>query len=174
MKKTITQLALTTGCLIALASAPALAIDLYGFGSYWDKGDVDGKCGVGVGVGLPILTEHLRLDGRISFVENSSLGHNDDLTLVPVDLGLQAHLAPGAPLDPYAVGGLSFIYADAERSDVDSSLGSYLGGGLVFEPFPIVTLFGEVTYRFQKLAGGRGDDIDVSGMTGNVGVKISF
>ena len=32
----------------------------------------------------------------------------------------------------------------------------------------------EVVYRFQELDGNRGDDIDVSGFTGNVGVRFSF
>jgi hypothetical protein len=69
---------------------------------------------------------------------------------------------------------ISYIYADADRSDVDSSLGAYLGGGLQWAPFPIVTLFGELIYRFQELDGGRGSEIDVSGMTGNFGVRFSF
>jgi hypothetical protein len=174
MKKTLTKLLLGAGGLILLAGAPATAVDLYGFGSYWDKGDAEGTWGTGVGLSLPLLTDHLRLDGRIYFFENSTLGKDDELTLVPVDLGVQVHLAPDAALNPYALGGVSFIYADADRSDVDSSCGGYLGGGLEWSPLSILKLYGEVAYRFQELAGGRGDDIDVSGYTGNLGVKINF
>lgn len=161
-------------CALLLAASPAMALDIYGFASYWDKGDADGKSGFGLGVGLPILTDHLRLDGRVYFIEDSTIDRNDELTMIPFDVGLQAHLMPGMAFDPYALAGISYIYADADRSDVDSSLGAYLGGGLQWAPFPIVTLFGELIYRFQELDGGRGSEIDVSGMTGNVGVRFSF
>lgn len=173
VKKTLMGL-LGAGCMILFAGAPAMAIDLYGFGSYWDKGDADGKWGYGIGLSLPVLTEHIRLDGRVYFFEDSTLGRDDELTLIPFDLGAQVHLAPDAALNPYALGGVSFIYADADRSDVDSSLGAYLGGGLEWAPFSIIKLYGEVVYRFQELDGGNDGDIDVSGYTGNAGVKIYF
>ena len=173
VKKTLMGL-LGAGCMVLFAGAPAMAIDLYGFGSYWDKGDADGKWGYGIGLSLPVLTEHIRLDGRVYFFEDSTLGRNDELTLIPFDLGAQVHLAPDAAFNPYALGGVSFIYAGADRSDVDSSLGAYLGGGLEWAPFSIVKLYGEVVYRFQELDGGNDGDIDVSGYTGNVGVKIYF
>jgi len=174
MKKTMMGLLLGAAGVFLGTGSPAMAIDLYGFGSYWDKGDADGKSGFGIGLSLPLLTEHLRLDGRVYFIENSTLGEDDDLTLIPIDLGVQLHLMPDASLNPYALCGLSFIYADADRTDVDSSFGSYLGGGLEWAPLPIIKLFGEAVYRFQELDGGRGGDLDVSGMTGNVGVKIYF
>lgn len=165
---------LSAVCAFLLAASPALALDIYGFASYWDKGDADGKAGFGLGVGMPIFTDHLRLDGRVYFIEDSTIDRNDELTMIPFDVGLQAHLMPGMNFDPYALAGVSFIYADADRSDVDSSLGGYLGGGLQWAPFPVVTLFGELVYRFQELDGGRGSEIDVSGMTGNVGLRFSF
>lgn len=173
LQKTLSEL-LAAAYLVMLAGTPAMALDLYGFGSYWDKGDADGTWGSGIGLALPLFTDHLRLDSRLYFSEDSDLGRDDDLTMIPVDLGVQLHLLPDAPLNPYALGGLSYIYADADRSDVDSSFGGYLGGGLEWEPFPIVKLFGEVVYRAQELDGGRGDHIDVSGYTGNVGMKITF
>lgn len=174
MKKIFGQLLIGAGCAMLLAGSPALAIDLYGFGTYWDKGDADGKAGFGIGLSMPLLTDHLRLDGRAYFIEDSSLGNNDDLTMIPFDLGVQVHLMPDAALNPYAMGGVSYIYADADRTDVDSSFGAYLGGGLEWAPFPIIKLFGEVVFRFQELDGDRGEDIDVSGMTSNAGIKLYF
>ncbi|ADW19201.1 hypothetical protein Despr_3068 [Desulfobulbus propionicus DSM 2032] len=173
-KKTIVGLLFGAGCLIAFTGTPAPALDLYGFGSYWDKGDAEGTWCAGIGLGMPLLTDHLRFDGRIYLAEDSDLGHDDELTMVPVDLGLQLHLLPDASINPYALGGLSFIYADADHHDVDSSLGGYLGGGIEWVPFPIVKLFGEVIYRSQELDGGLGEHIDVSGYTVNMGVKINF
>lgn len=156
------------------AGVAARAIDLYGFGSYWDKGDADGKWGAGIGLSLPLFSEHLRIDGRVYSFEDSSLGKDDELTLIPVDVGVQIHLFPDADFNPYALAGVSFIYADADRTDVDSSLGGYLGGGIEWAPVPVIKLFGEVVYRAHELDGGNNGDLDVSGMTGNVGLKVNF
>ena len=174
MKRTVTGMLLAAGWMIAGTVAPAQAINLYGFASYWDKGDLEGKGGFGVGLGMPLVSGHIVLDGRIYFIGKSSLARDDELTMVPLDLGLQLHLFPGAALNPYALGGISFIYADADRSDVDSSFGAYLGAGLEWAPVSFLRLFGEGIYRFQKLDGSRGSNIDVGGLTGNVGVRIYF
>lgn len=174
MKRGKMRAVLATAGLILCSAASAMALDVYGFASYWDKGDADGKAGFGIGVSLPVLSDHIRLDGRIYFVESSHFDRDDDLKMIPVDVGVQAHLMPGGWLDPYAVGGLSFVYADADHSDVDSSFGAYLGGGVIWAPFPVINLFGEALYRFQELDGGRGSEIDISGLTGNIGLRINF
>jgi len=175
MKNTSLQaLLFAAGCLLLLPAAPAMAIDVYGFGSYWGKGDINGKWGMGLGASLPVLNDVLLLDSRIAFYNDSHFDHNDELTMIPIDLGAQVHILPGSTLDPYGLAGVSFIYADANHSDVDSSFGTYLGGGLAWDPLSSVQFFGEVIYRFQELDGRRGDDIDVSGFTGNVGVRFSF
>ena len=177
MKITTIGLLLGAGCIALLSGSPALAFDIYGFGSYWDKDETDGQWGGGVGLSLPLFTEHIRLDGKAYFFENSTLGEDDELTLFPTDLGIQVHLFPDSMFDPYALGGVSYIYADADRIDVGSDYGSYVGGGLEWDIFSTKTLklFGEVVYRFHELEiEGGDDDIDVSGITGNVGLKIHF
>lgn len=163
-----------TGGLLLLPVSGARAVDLYGFASYWDKGDIEGKAGLGFGARMPLVSEHLLLDGRIAFYGDSTFDGSDELSMVPVDLGLQVPILPGATLNPYVMGGFSYIYADADRSDVDSSFGGYLGGGVEWAPFSVVHLFGELVFRIQDLDGGRGSDIDVSGATGNIGLKVSF
>ena len=172
MKRTVMLLA--AGWMIAGVVPPAQAVDLYGFASYWDKGDVRGKGGFGIGIGTPVYSEHLRLDGRIYIIGQSSLGPGDDLTMVPFDFGLQLHLMPHADLDPYAMAGVSYIYADADRSDVDSSFGAYFGAGIEWAPVSFLRVFGEGIYRAQELNGRQGSSIDVSGLTCNVGLKFSF
>ncbi|MDR2550250.1 MAG: porin family protein [Desulfobulbus sp.] len=174
MKRTVTGMLLAAAWMIAGAVAPARAIDLYGFASYWGNGDLEGKGGFGVGLGMPLISEHLILDGRVYFLDKSSLAYGDEVTMVPFDLGLQLHLMPRSDLDPYGLAGVSFIYADADRSDVDSSFGAYLGAGLEWAPISFLRLFGEGVYRFQKLDGSRGSDIDVGGLSGNVGIRIYF
>ncbi|MCL2789162.1 MAG: porin family protein [Desulfobulbus sp.] len=175
MKRTVTGVLLVAGWMIAGTCVPAQAIDLYGFASYWDKGDVKGKGGLGIGVGTPLISEHLRLDGRVYFIGASSLSPGNELTMIPFDFGIQLHLMPNAELDPYGLAGISYIYADADRSDVDSSFGTYLGGGLEWSPVSFLRLFGECIYRFQELNGRyQGNTVDVSGLTANLGVKFIF
>ena len=160
---------------VLFCSSQVLAIDLYGFGSYWDKKDVDGTWGAGIGLSLPLFTERLRLDGRAYFFESTDLGDGDDLTLTPFDLGLQVHLLPAAKLDPYILGGVSYIYADADRIDSNSDFGAYLGGGLEWAIMTsLVKLFGEVVYRSMEVGTKWGPDFDISGFTTNVGLKIHF
>jgi hypothetical protein len=175
MKKSLHKLLIGAGAMALLAGSPAMAIDLYGFASYWDKKDLDGKWGGGVGLSLPLLTKHLKLDGRVYFFENSSLGRNDSLTLIPIDLGLQVHLLPNGTLNPYALGGITYMYADADRVDVDSGFGGYFGGGLEWAfPSSVLKLFGEVVYRYQDLDADALDDLDISGVVGNIGLKLHF
>ena len=168
------MLILCLGFIVLFFSSQAMAIDLYGFGSYWDKDDVDGTWGGGVGLSLGLFTDYLRLDGRAYFFEKSDLG-TDELELVPFDVGLQVHLVPDGKLDPYLLGGVSYVYADADIIDVDSSLGGYVGAGLDLalgdSSFKI---FGEALYRFNEVETDYVEDIDVSGFTGNVGIKLHF
>jgi len=173
MKKT-RVLILCLGFIVLFSSSQAMAIDLYGFGSYWDKEDVDGTWGGGLGLSLGLFTDYLRLDGRAYFFENIDLG-TDELQLLPFDVGLQVHLLPDGKLDPYFLAGVSYVYADADLFDVDSSLGGYVGAGLDLalgdSPFKI---FGEALYRFNEIEVKYFEDISVSGFTGNVGIKLHF
>ncbi len=162
--------------LLVLCGAPAAgAVDLYGFASYWDKSDVNGSWGAGLGLSLPLFTERLRLDGRIYSFEDSDLGPGEHLDLTPIDLGLQVHLLPDAQTDPYLLGGVSYIYADANRLAVDSSFGGYLGAGLDLDlGVPLLRLFGELLYRFSSIDTDDRGDISVNGLTVNAGLRLHF
>jgi hypothetical protein len=161
--------------LVVLGSSKAFAIDLYGFGSYWNQNDIDGTWGAGIGLSLPIITERLRLDGRVYLFENSDIGDDGDLSITPFDFGLQVHILPSATVDPYILGGISYIYVDSDRFEVDSTVSGYVGLGLdVNLGIPLVKLFGEAIYRAAELDRKFGEDIDAGGFTGNVGFKLHF
>jgi len=150
-------------------------MDLYGFGSYWDRDEVDGAWGGGLGASLPLFIDYFRLDGRIYFFENSELGSDDELTLLPVDFGLQVHIFPDGSMDPYVLCGFSYLYADAEKIDVDSKFGVYVGAGVDFDlSMPFFKVFAEAMYRFNELDAALDNDLDVSGFTGNIGLKFTF
>lgn len=169
------------GCLSLLrvfAPNDSYGLDLYAVGSYWQVEDGDGVAGVGVGASLPLIIEALRLDGRAYFFENSDYGRDEELELLPIDLGLQVHLRPGETIDPYLLGGVSWIQADADRYDIDPAFGTYVGAGLEYGLNETFRLFGEAVYRMAELDSdsrfGSRDEIEVSGMTGNAGLKLHF
>lgn len=167
------------GLLISVlfCGSNASAIDLYGYGSYWSKQDADGSWGAGIGLAIPLFTEHLRLDGRAHFFSDSDTGIvYKNVTMIPFDLGLQLHILPSAKVDPYLLGGVSYLYVDtSDNLDLDSKFSGYVGAGLdVPLGTSLVKLFGEALYRFAELDGILGDSIDVGGFTGNVGIKFHF
>lgn len=162
---------------MSLIHSQAWALDVYGFGTYWQKEDTDGSGGLGLGASIPILTEHLRADGRVYFFEDSDIRGDDKLELYPVEFGLQLHLMPAAPLDPYILGGASYTYADADRYDVDSDFGAYAGVGVDYKVFPFVKFFAEAIYKSVEVSAERGkidESLDLSGVSANLGVKFHF
>ncbi len=160
-------------CLLC-CSSQAFAIDVYGFGSYWEKGDVDGTWGAGVGISLPIIIDNIRLDGRAHYFESSDI-RNDEVKVIPFDLGAQIHILPDSILDPFVLGGISYNYVDTEHIDLDSKFGGYFGAGLDIEiGSSLVKLFGEVLYRFSDIGHISTHDIDASGVTANIGLKFHF
>ena len=162
---------------ILFCGSNASAIDLYGYGSYWSRKDVDGAWGAGVGLAIPLFTEHLRLDGRATFFSDGDAGRvYRDVTLIPIDLGLQVHILPYGDIDPYLLGGVSFIYVDnSSEIDLDTKTSGYIGAGLDLSlGTSLIKLFGEAIYRFAELESVLDDNIDAGGFTGNVGLKIHF
>ena len=162
---------------VLFCGSNASAIDLYGYGSYWNKQDADGSWGAGIGLALPLFTEHLRLDGRAHFFSDSDAGLiYENVTMIPFDLGLQVHILPHGKVDPYLLGGASYLYVDSSsEADLDSKFSGYIGAGLdVALGTRLVKLFGEAIYRFAELDGILEENIDVGGFTGNVGIKFHF
>ncbi len=126
---------------------------------------------------MPLFTEHLRLDGRAYYFDDSDVKRDrESLQLIPFDFGLQVHILPSGPVDPYVLGGVSYLYVDNSNGpDRDSEFGGYVGAGLDVElGSSFIKLFGEAIYRFAEIDGMRDNDIDVSGFTGNIGVKLHF
>ena len=89
-------------------------------------------------------------------------------------LGLQGHIFPYGKIDPYLLGGVSYIYVDNSSDvDLDSNFSGYLGVGLdVPLGTSLVKLFAEALYRSAELDSILEENIDVGGFTGNVGIKF--
>lgn len=84
------------------------------------------------------------------------------------------HILPSGKVDPYLLGGVSYLYVDnSDKLDLDSKFGGYIGAGLHIPlGTSVVKLFCEALYRFAELDGILGQNIDVGGFTGNVGIKF--
>ena len=152
-----------------------MAIDLYAMGSYWEVEDAEGVWGAGAGISIPLLVDYLKLDARAYAFEDSNY-NRDNLELIPVDLGVQIHMFPSATLNPYLLGGASYIAADTDRVDIDSDFGAYAGAGLNFALSENFKLFGEAVFRFAELSTDTisEEDVDLGGITANAGIKLSF
>ena len=89
---------------------------------------------------------------------------------------MQVHILPSGQIDPYLLGGVSYIYVDdSDSSDISSEFGGYIGAGFDVQlGISLVKLFGEAIYRFAELDDIRDNNIDVGGFTGNIGLKLLF
>ena len=164
-----------------LWASPVYAIDIFGAGSYWQLEDADGVWGAGVGIAIPVFTPHVRIEARTYLFDNTEIDddNDDELDILPIDVGMQLHLFPNGPLDPYVVSGASFLYADtdSERIDVDSNVGAYAGGGLQLRVTSFLSVYAEALYRMADVdVDGiiNKDEVDISGVTGNIGAKLTF
>jgi hypothetical protein len=156
---------------------PLHAIDLYAFGSYTQIEDADGTWGGGLGIAIPLFTDYVRFDTRLFFLDKANFDRDDELQLIPLDFGLQIHILPHEEINPYILGGLSWVYAEADRANVDSDFGGYIGAGVDFGLNETFKIFGELSYRMVEITnkiGRYNEDIDISGVTANLGIKFTF
>ncbi|NBW41836.1 porin family protein [bacterium] len=157
-----------------LSPALCLGLDLYIMGSMWEPSDTERTFGYGAGVSLPMITDYLRLDGRVYFFEENDQDNDESFELIPVDLGLQIHLEPDNDFNPYLLAGISYMLVDGEQVDIDDDFGGYFGAGLEYGLNKTFRLFGEAQYRIAELGSERTlfDDVNVSGFAANFGFKI--
>lgn len=161
--------------LIIFSANSLLAQDIYVGASYWDMDDTEEVVGGNVGVALPFLLPGLKLDAKIFFFEDTEF-ESENIELLPVDVGGQFHLFEDADFHPYVLAGVSFIYANADNIDLDSTLGAYAGGGLEYK-LGLVRLYAEFMYRIAEIDKDTNvleDDLNINGMLANAGLKVRF
>lgn len=171
MKKHITLIFL----ILIFSSTTLLAQDIYVGASYWDMDDAEEVVGGHVGVSLPFLLPGFKLDAKIFFFEDTEID-SENIELLPVDVGAQFHLFEDQDFHPYILAGVSFIYADADDIDLDSTLGAYAGGGLEYK-LGLLRIYAEVMYRIAEVDKDTNvleDDLDLNGLLGNAGLKVRF
>jgi hypothetical protein len=101
----------------------------------------------------------------------------DEVTVVPLTFGVRL-IIPNPVIEPYLGAGLGMYFADLEEptsgiDDSDTTVGGYAAIGLDAWLNPRIALNFEGKYHFAEPE-FNGIDVDVSGWTVGMGVRVSF
>ncbi|HZW35613.1 MAG TPA: outer membrane beta-barrel protein [Candidatus Deferrimicrobiaceae bacterium] len=143
-----------------------------GLGGY----DTGGSFDIGIGSRVsPILA----IEGAVGGF--SAERGPDEVTVVPLTFGIRLIL-PNPVIEPYIGAGLGMYFADLQEvprpgfigiDDSDTTVGGYVSGGLDAWLNPRLALNFEGKYHFAEPE-FNGIDVDVSGWTFGMGIRISF
>ncbi len=134
--------------------------------------DTGGAFDVGIG---SRVSPNLAIEG--GFGAYSSERGPDDLSVVPLTIGARL-IIPAPVVEPYIGGGLGLYFADLDEpstgiNDSDTTIGGYAALGLDAWLNPRTALNFEGKYHFAEPE-FNGFDVDVSGWTLNLGIRVSF
>jgi hypothetical protein len=170
---------------ICLLAAPAFAGGGYSlFGSY---GAVDNhEWALGAGMRLTVGGERWVGDLTWTWYQNVSgvgtiAGFDDNLQVIPTELGIRFLMNPRGSVIPYLGGGLTFFYVNLNDGSASNTVGGYAIFGINFggkrTKFFAEALYrygqSDVTYRFagdQRWTG----TMDVGGFAANAGIMWTF
>lgn len=178
LKSTFTKTVLGLVCLFAVAQ-PCSALDLSVAGSGFDVEDLDAAYGASVVLSESIYEEWVDLEFGAGWL----MGEEEDVdfSLVPLDLGLKAHLTSGCEFDPYVRGGVTYMAVDEDSDDVelDGDWGAYVGAGVAYPLDSKWDVYTEVLWRWAELDANAGgveyaNAVDANGTQVNLGVTYSF
>jgi hypothetical protein len=137
-----------------------------GLGGY----DTGGSFDIGIGSRVsPILAIEGALGGF------SAERGPDEVTVVPLTFGVRL-IVPHPVIEPYLGAGLGMYFADLKEpgiDDSDATVGGYVSIGMDAWLNPRMALNFEGKYHFAEPR-FNGIDVDVSGWTLGMGVRISF
>ncbi len=133
-----------------------------------------------LGIGSRV-TPFLAIEGTFGGYRAEENVFNDEITVAPLTFGARLIL-PHPVIEPYVGGGLGFYFATLDApgfaDDSDTTVGGYISLGLDAWLNPRVALNFEGRYhmaepRFQDYS-GTSFDLDVSGWTVGMGVRVGF
>jgi len=134
--------------------------------------DTGGAFDIGIG---SRVSANLAVDG--TFGLHSAERGSDDVMVAPLTFGLRLIL-PAPVVEPYVGGGLGLYFASLDEpstgiNDDDTTIGGYVSLGVDAWLNPRMALNFEGKYHFAEPEFG-GVDVDVSGWTIGLGVRVSF
>ena len=170
---------------ICILATPAFAGGGYSlFGSY---GSVDNhEFAVGAGMRLTLGGDRWVGDLTWTWYQNVSgvgtiAGYDDNLQVIPTELGIRLLMNPKGNVIPYLGAGVSFFYVNLNDGKVDNPVGGYAMIGINFGA-KRAKFFVEGLYRYaqadvsypiggdNKLTG----TMDVGGFAANAGIVWTF
>jgi hypothetical protein len=180
MRKSVLVL---VGCLV-LSAAPTWAGGAFSlFGTYGEVTPVDRSFGVGArgSVGGDRLVVDLTATWFPSrtgtVVDKDGFVIQDELQIIPFDLGLRYVFAPGSDLRPYIGAGVSYVLINLSEGTADDETGYYALAGLIFQTGASSGFFGEVLYRNAEATvsyDGVDYDRNFGGIAGSLGIFWTF
>lgn len=178
--------------VVSLFAGSAMAAGVGAFGSYWDSEDAGESYGYGVRLAStsdPAGYLEVRVS-RFNKFEDKDTGEENDLDIIPIDLGITLSLTPAESLQFYMGGGGSYYMMESEVNtpagrrdvDIDDEWGWYGLLGIKLELSQNLAIFGEGVYRqvegsFPKdeLEDPNSDvDFKLDGFGANVGLMLLF
>lgn len=174
MRKSVLVL---VGCLV-LCAAPAWAGGAFSlFGTYGEV--TEDNRSYGVGARLSLGGQWVMVDLTGTWVPGHSAGDFDeDMQVVPFDLGLRLVLAPASELRPYVGAGVTYMAINLSERDVDDPTGFYALAGFNVKAWDHAGFFMEAVYREADATvvdyDGSEFDEDFGGIAGSVGFYWTF
>jgi hypothetical protein len=170
--------------VICILAAPAWAGGGYSlFGTY---GSVDNhEFALGAGMRLTLGGERWVGDLTWTWYQNVSgvgtiAGFDDNLQVIPTELGIRLLMNPRGKVIPYMGAGLSFFYVHLNDGSASNTVGGYAIFGINFGAKQ-TKFFAEALYRYGQsdvsyTSGGNKwtGTMDVGGIAANVGVAWTF
>jgi len=180
MRKSVLVL---VGCLV-LSAAPAWAGGAFHlFGTYGEVTDVNRSFGFGArgslgGARLSVdLTATWFPSRSGALVNENGFVVQDQVQVIPFDLGLRFVFAPGSELRPYIGAGVSYVVINLSEGDADDETGYYALAGLIFQTGASSGFFAEAIYRNAEAEVGYEGaryDKNFGGFAGSLGIFWTF
>ena len=171
------------GCLV-LSAAPAWAGGAFHlFGTYGEVTNGDRMFGAGVRGSLGSdqfvvdLTATWYPEHGATPVSENGFEIDDDLQMIPFDLGLRWVFSPTSELRPYIGAGATYVMLNVGRGDVDDEAGFYGLAGFIVQFGGDGGFFAEAIYRAVEATfvyEGIEYEQDVGGLAASVGVFWAF
>ena len=174
MRKSVLVL---VGCLV-LCAAPAWAGGAFSlFGTYGEVTESNRAFGAGARLSLGGQSVMVDLTGTW-FPGVSAGAFEDDMQVIPFDLGLRLLFAPGSQARPYVGAGVTYMLINLSERDAEDTTGFYLMAGFNIKAGDRSGFFLEAVYRdaesdIADLDGPEFEE-DFGGIVGSVGFYWKF
>jgi hypothetical protein len=165
------------GCLV-LCAAPAWAGGEFSlFGTYGEVTESSGSFGLGARISAGGEWVMVDLTGTW-FPARSAGAFDDDLQVVPFDLGLRLLFAPDSELRPYVGAGVTYMAINLSDREVDDPTGYYVLAGLSLKGGKSTGFFFEAIYREVDATVDEDSPSEfkaaVGGLAGSLGISWKF